>query len=363
MLVTELELKSNLKNYRVYFHAEPDFFSELGARPHTLFIVDARVMDLHGGTTLRALAGKNLIRLEIDEDRKNLDTVQELYAQVMQASPKKNMTVVSIGGGITQDLTGFMASTLYRGVQWVYVPTTLLAQADSCIGAKTSLNFKTYKNLIGTFYPPTEVRVYSGFIRTLAEIDFYSGLGEIGKLHINGGAPSVEAFRRDIPRILAGEESVLLKAVQQALQIKKSYIEEDEFDTGKRNMLNYGHCFGHAIESAVAFAIPHGQAVVLGMVLANRVARQRQLLSAERERYLLEGVLNPIWKTDAQPFQLDSPAMVEKIIAGLKQDKKRIGNDLPVVVVDDDLTMVKLTDVKEAEVAAALQSGWALAHA
>ena len=126
--------------------------------------------------------------LPVREERKTLETVQELYGHFLGRSAKRNMTLISIGGGILQDISGFAASTLYRGINWVFVPTTLLAQADSCIGSKTSLNYQGYKNLLGTFYPPNEVYIYMPFLATQAELDFYSGLGEVVKLHLMGGA-------------------------------------------------------------------------------------------------------------------------------------------------------------------------------
>src|SRR6202044_2708720 len=117
---------------------------------------------------------------------------EHVFDQMILLKPTKKTKIISIGGGITQDVSGFVASTFYRGLNWVYVPTTLLAQADSCMGSKTSLNYKSYKNILGTFYPPHKIYITTSFTSTLQEEDFYSGMGEVAKLHIMGGMQTLD---------------------------------------------------------------------------------------------------------------------------------------------------------------------------
>ena len=273
MCLENLTIKSNIKNYIVHFEKDKNFLENLVKRENTIFIIDKNVYNLHKSNILANIPQDKSIFLDISEEMKNIETACFLYEKIMQFSPRKNLTIISIGGGITQDVTGFVASSLYRGVNWIFVPTTLLAQVDSCIGAKTSLNFKHYKNLVGTFYPPSEIFIYPEFLKTLTREDFYSGVGEMAKLHLMNGEDATKNFVKDLSLIDKLDETILLKYTQNCLKIKKSYIENDEFDTGKRNMLNYGHCFGHAIESSTNFEISHGQAVVLGMILANKEAK------------------------------------------------------------------------------------------
>ena len=273
MCLENLTIKSNIKNYIVHFEKDKNFLENLVKRENTIFIIDKNVYNLHKSNILANIPQDKSIFLDISEEMKNIETACFLYEKIMQFSPRKNLTIISIGGGITQDVTGFVASSLYRGVNWIFVPTTLLAQVDSCIGAKTSLNFKHYKNLVGTFYPPSEIFIYPEFLKTLTREDFYSGVGEMAKLHLMNGEDATKNFVKDLSLIDKLDETTLLKYTQNCLKIKKSYIENDEFDTGKRNMLNYGHCFGHAIESSTNFEISHGQAVVLGMILANKEAK------------------------------------------------------------------------------------------
>lgn len=347
-----LQINSKLRNYKVHFTDNTKFLDDLIQTKNSLFVVDKNLWELHKDTSLAALHDVRKIILEVDEDKKNLETVQILYDEIIKLSPKKNLVLISIGGGILQDLTGFVASTLYRGVKWIFLPSTLLAQDDSCIGAKTSLNYKNYKNLVGTFFAPSEVYIYSGFLKTQKIEDFASGVGEMAKLHLIGGESDTKNFMAAIDGVFDLEDVALLQAIQRSLAIKKSFIEDDEFDEGRRNLLNYGHCFGHAIESSTNFAIPHGQAVVLGMILANLVAKSRGILSAEVEEFLRKKVLNPIVKIDLSEINFDS----QKIIEAMGHDKKNTGSDLALIAMETNYEFFRTVDLKREEALEALQS-------
>ncbi|ETD27579.1 hypothetical protein [Helicobacter canis] len=322
-----LDIQSNIKTYQVYFCENTDFIVELAKLDNVLFMVDSKVYELYKNNVLLALVDKPLILLEIDENHKSLDYVATLYEKIMHFAPKKNIHLISIGGGITQDITGFIASSLYRGVKWSFIPTTLLAQTDSCIGAKTSLNFASYKNLIGTFFPPDSIYIYAPFIDTLDRVDTYSGIGEMAKFHLLCGRDKAREFAEILPK-LTRDEKTLLETISFCLQVKQGYIEEDEFDTGRRNLLNYGHCFGHALESSTNFALPHGLAVVVGMLSANRVARKRDLLTQEEEAYIASNVLCPLLVCDIP--RLD----VESTLQAMAKDKKNTASDnrLPLIM-------------------------------
>ncbi|MBN1532967.1 MAG: 3-dehydroquinate synthase [Spirochaetes bacterium] len=350
MPVDTLRIRSRIRDYTVYFYETTGFLSGLASMPNTVFVVDENVWKLHGSECLARLTDRERLILPIAEERKSLVSVEELYDRIMVKSPKKNLILVSIGGGITQDITGYVASTLYRGIKWIYIPTTLLAQADSCIGAKTSLNYKNYKNLIGTFYPPHEVYIVPHFLDSLGDLDYFSGIGEIAKLHIIGGEGRVKSFIEDLKGLRDRDALALNRAIHAALSIKEGYIEDDEFDSGRRNILNYGHCFGHAIESSTDFAVPHGQAVVLGMILANYVARNRGVLAAETENRILHEVLLPVLYVDPNRVSIDE----DRIVESMKKDKKRIGEGLPLVMPESINSMIKVNDLAESEAREAL---------
>ncbi len=338
-----VEIKSNIKTYKAFFEKNDTFLKDLSELENSVFVIDENVYNLHKNGCLKYIPTEKIIQLEISEEKKNINTVCELYEKIMKFAPRKNLNLVSIGGGITQDLTGFVASTLYRGVNWIFVPTTLLAQVDSCIGAKTSLNFEHYKNLVGTFYPPSKIYIYPEFLNTLTRDDFYSGVGEMAKLHLMNGEDDTKIFVENLSLIDKKDGEILLERTKNCLNIKKSYIEDDEFDTGKRNMLNYGHCFGHAIESSTDFAISHGQAVVLGMILANKMAVKQGLLLPINEKFIYENVLKPVFVVNVPEID------VEKTVDAMKQDKKNLGNGLALVMLTDGYKMVKITDLTEHE--------------
>ncbi len=349
MCIEKLVIKSNIRNYDVFFENDSNFLSNLATKENTIFIIDENVWNLHKNSVLSSISPDRLIIQHVCEEIKNLATVCELYDKIMAFSPRKNLTLVSIGGGITQDITGFVASSLYRGINWIFIPTTLLAQVDSCIGAKTSLNYKNYKNLVGTFYPPSQVHIYPEFLKTLRKEDYYSGVGEMAKLHIMNGEKDTQKFIDSLKAIDELNFDTLLNRTRHCLEIKKSYIEDDEFDIGKRNMLNYGHCFGHAIETSTNFAISHGQAVVLGMILANKIALRQNLMSKDMEEYLYSNVLDAILVVDIPIFN------IEKIIEAMKQDKKNTGNGLALVMLENGYQMTKITNLNPGEVVEVLE--------
>jgi 3-dehydroquinate synthase len=343
-----MKIRSNVRDYAVHFQDGGAFVEGLLRLPQRLFVVDENVWRHWGPTLLAGIPEQDRMIFPVSEERKTLAGVEEVYDRLMARSAKKNVTLVSIGGGIVQDVTGFVASTLYRGIHWVLVPTTLLAQADSCVGSKTSLNYKRFKNLLGTFYPPAEIHLHPPFLRTLSEDDFRSGLGEVAKLHLMGGEETTAAFAAALPALLAREPATLLAAIRRSLEVKLSYMEGDEFDTGRRNLLNYGHCFGHALETVSDYAVPHGQAVVVGMLLANAAAARRGLLARGTAARLAETLLLPTLSVPVRDEHLALPGLV----AAMKQDKKRVGDGLVLVMLRDGHRLEKATDFSEAELSA-----------
>ena len=318
---------------------------------HRLWVVDQRVWDLYA-PVLRPLAGADrIVPVPIHEGCKNLETAQELCGTLMELGVRRQTTLVVVGGGILQDLAGFAASILFRGIPWVFLPTTLLAQADSCIGGKTSLNFQNFKNLLGTFWPPRRVLLAPAFLATLEEEDFFSGLGEVLKLHLMGGEASLAAFEGLQTRLHARDLPALTQAIATSLALKQGYIERDEHDAGPRLLLNFGHCFGHALEAVSGYRLPHGQAVVLGMRLANRVAQGRGLLDAamvQRADRLFQATLK------ARPAARDlDPA---PLLAAMGRDKKRTGQGLALILMRSGFAFEQVQDLTPVEVRAVLEA-------
>lgn len=338
------QITSSIHDYSIHFEADLSFLPPLLAEEGAVFIVDKTVFEMY--PEFASLRGKeNLILLEAIEENKTLAAAEDIFDKLILLKPTKKTKIISIGGGITQDVSGFVASTFFRGMRWIYVPTTLLAQADSCMGSKTSLNYKSYKNILGTFYPPHTIYIATTFTNTLKEEDFYSGMGEVAKLHVMGGMHTLELLESKMTGVHSRNIADILALTQSSMDIKWSYMEHDEFDQGKRNMLNYGHCFGHAIETAVHYKIPHGQAVVIGMILANKVATDKQLISPALNDKLNK-LFFEILKSD---YRMLAHIDNEVIINAMKQDKKRIGSGLPLIMTNEEFGFFKITDMTEAE--------------
>lgn len=235
-----------------------------------------------------------------------------------------------IGGGTVQDSAAFAASVLHRGVRWIFVPTTLLAQGDSCIGSKSSINYGGYKNQLGTFYPPAEVIIDDGFLRTLTPLQVRSGVGEMLHYAVLGGDTVFSVYEGALAngweRLSTHEMSAL---AMQAMAVKRDFIESDEFDADHRRNLNFGHTFGHGLEFASRGQIPHGIAVAYGIALANAYAEQRGILSRstkERVERVIRGLV------DGSELGLVSG---RSVLDGMAKDKKRSNDGVELVLIED----------------------------
>lgn len=265
-----LKIQSILRSYSVYFSGDTDqLISELKVN-NTFFLVDRNVHEKFLSGLLHAEL-KNVILIEANELNKTPDFCLSLIELMVENNIKKSSKLVAIGGGVIQDITSFIASILFRGIDWIFFPTTLLAQADSCIGSKSSINFNLVKNLLGTFNPPSEIYINTKFLNTLSESDIKSGIGEIFHYYYYKNSDYISRMVSEYHRILA-DRSLIEPYIQESLSIKKEMVERDEFDKGPRRVFNYGHTFGHALEALTDYYLNHGQAVTIGMDLANFIS-------------------------------------------------------------------------------------------
>lgn len=304
-------------------------------REGDFLIVDSHVASLHPALhdTLATFPHR---LVEPTESAKSYEALGPVIAQLIERRFTRNNRLVAVGGGIVQDITAFIASILFRGVDWLFFPTNLLAQCDSCIGSKTSINFGAYKNQLGGFYPPAAIFIDVGFLRTLPAREIRSGLGEMMHYFLVSGEPDVAWAE---PRLDAafGSPGVLRELIHRSLAIKQPMIERDEFDEGPRNVFNYGHSFGHALESTTSYAVPHGIAVSFGMDLANCLSARASLMPmAVRNR--VRPLLARIWHgTDLPEIDLD------RFLAALTRDKKNEGAQIKVILTRGPGDMFKTT--------------------
>ncbi len=325
-----LRVQSSLREYPVYSFHHIDAITKAIEQDASAFLfIDKKVWDIHF-----AKWNCQVPKLLFDahEENKTFDALSPYFDYLIRHQIKKNSTLYVIGGGVTQDVGAFIASNLYRGIRLVLIPTTLLAQADSCIGAKNSINYKGYKNLLGNFYAPHEVWLSSEFLTTLSKVDLLSGMGEIVKLdYINGTYPEM-----DFDGLLRSPQS-MHSHVLRSLKIKQGFIEEDEFDRNRRNLLNFGHTFGHAFESVSQYQIPHGTAVVLGMLAATFVSCRLGLAP----KSLFENA-KKMWSALYQEASSQVRIMdVDALISLMKLDKKNTDNDIQFILTKESGMLFK----------------------
>jgi 3-dehydroquinate synthase len=323
--VSDLRIRSHIRDYQVRF--VDDFVEALrrDLRPGDVVIIDRVVRTRYAARLDPVLAEQPQIVLDATEGQKSYQGAMPVIAQLIETGVRKQNRLVAIGGGITQDVTAFIASILYRGVGWLFYPTTLLAQADSCIGSKTSINFGTAKNQLGGFYPPLHIVIDLAFLDTLPESELRSGLGEMAHYFLIDGEASFERFAREAPRSLS-ERATLRGLVAASLAIKQGFIERDEFDQHERQVLNYGHTFGHALESLTDYRVPHGIAVSYGMDLANFISARLGRLPPE-QRLRARRALEWIWR-DTPLGHID----LERYQAALLKDKKNADGKLGLIL-------------------------------
>jgi len=302
------EVKASPFNYKVNFTDQMPTFE-----PHEFVIIDSKLQKYLNGHEFCYV-------IEASEETKTIGTVMGIIKRMSMKSPPSR--VVVIGGGVVQDIGAFASTIFNRGIDWIYWPTTLLAMADSCIGGKSSLNSECAKNKLGTFSSPSIVNINRRFLDTLDFEAIQSGRGEILKLCMIGGALDVYECSDEIQKIKI------------SLIIKRAVIEVDQFDKGIRRALNYGHTIGHALEFTSGFSIPHGIAVVKGMLIENKLFGY----SDPRFERLALSIIN------CQVSPVDS-CILKKV---LLNDKKASRNKLQVPVPNGsgnfDLKYIDVTD-------------------
>ncbi|SDP35286.1 AroB-related putative sugar phosphate phospholyase (cyclizing) [Selenomonas ruminantium] len=334
---------SKSKNYEVHIVNNLDWLK--GDSSNRFYVLDRKVYEIYKNELFSCLPKERMYLMDAREENKTIYTALDVCAAMTVMASKRNTRLVSIGGGIVQDVTGFAANILYRGIAWTFVPTTLLSACDSCIGGKTSLNYDKFKNLLGTFYPPDEIYICSSLFKTLEEGDFLSGLGEVVKFNVMGGDNQLASMEKDMPELLQRAPDKLLPYVKASLEFKKNIIEEDEFDKGTRVLLNYGHTFGHAIEAVTDYAVPHGTAVAMGMVMANRISLSRCMISEEvvhRIEKIIKRII-PLYKNgiDLKAGELE---------VAIHKDKKQIDSNITAILMNNNIDLEIVHDIQSSEI-------------
>ena len=252
------------------------------------------------------------------ESQKSLAFIETIVHQLIEKKADRNTFLVGVGGGVVCDITGFVASIFMRGIPFAFVPTTLLAQVDASIGGKNGVNTSVYKNMIGVFRQPQFILIDLHFLLSLPKEEFIHGMAEVIKHACIYDQSYFEYIENNIASIISLKPPFLYQTIYQSIAIKCAIVGNDLYEQGDRKLLNFGHTLGHPIEQV--YHLPHGQAISIGMIVANRIAEQKNLLesrSASRVQFLLHKTGLPTDSTFVD---------IEKIKTIAKHDKKKQGD-------------------------------------
>ncbi|MBS3820057.1 3-dehydroquinate synthase [bacterium] len=309
-----LDISSPLGKCRVQKVSWRDQVSLL-AKEGVVFVTDSHIHSFLG----ESLPQERTVILEPGEKRKTLSTVEKIYQRFLDWGVDRSWRAVGIGGGVVGDITGFAASTYMRGIPFILIPTTLLSQVDACVGGKTGVNFRGYKNIIGTFSQPQRILLDFDFLHTLPPKEILCGMAEIIK-HALIASPSLFRFlEKEWPRLLALEEDVLEKAVFESLRIKSSVVKGDPKEKNRRRMLNFGHTLAHALEKTTGAS--HGEAVIQGMMWAVRISERKGILS-EKNSQRIQTFLEEIKQFPSEG--LPSLSLSEAVRKDKKKEKENL---------------------------------------
>jgi 3-dehydroquinate synthase len=293
---------------------------ELGLKDKAVIITNPAVSKLYGNVVRQSLidAGYKTIVLEVPdgEEYKSLESAGKLYRQLAEFGAERSTAILALGGGVIGDLAGFTAATYMRGVPLVQLPTTLLAQCDSSIGGKTAVNHGQLKNEIGAFYQPKMTIADISTLKSLPKEEFSGGLAEVIKHAVIKDAIFFKYLEKNLDLLKALDNNVLEAVVAKSAQIKVDVVESDEKDTGLRNILNFGHTVGHAVEAVSSFRVSHGQAVSIGMAAAANLGVELELMDPENATRL-----NNLLGKAGLPTKL--PKMeITQVLQAMRYDKK-----------------------------------------
>lgn len=316
-------------------------------------IADSNTAPLFGDAVCGVLEGhcKQILlhTFPAGEANKTLDTVKEIYKALIEAKFDRKDLLIALGGGVVGDITGYAAATYLRGVDFVQIPTTLIAQSDSSIGGKTGVDFDGYKNMVGAFYMPKLVYMNLSALRSLDDRQFYAGFAEVMKHGLIKDAMFYEWLLENMYEIHDRDMAVLGEMIMRSCTVKKLVVEKDPKEQGDRALLNFGHTIGHAIEKAMNFEMLHGECIAIGMVAAAYISWKHNWLSME-EYYEVRDMFVPF----NLPISIDA-INPEQILELMKSDKKMESGQIKFVLLKKVGKAVIDRTVTDEEIMAAIR--------
>jgi 3-dehydroquinate synthase len=317
-------------------------------------ITDSHVGSLHLPVlhdSLRSAGFESVVAtIPAGEQYKTLATLMPVYDQLLIAKIERGTPILALGGGVVGDMAGFVAATVLRGVPFVQIPTSLLAMVDASVGGKTGVDHTTGKNLIGAFHQPIAVMIDPDVLKTLPPRELRSGLAECIKHDLIRDADAFDRLPSELPAVLALDSAVLAKLIAHNVAIKARVVEADPFEKGERAHLNFGHTFGHAIESVSNFSYAHGEAIALGMCAASFVSAQLGLIDEIARQRIIAAISRAGLPTSGLSLNIDS------VIETMFFDKKVKAGRIRFVLLEKIGRAIIRDDVPPEIVRAALES-------
>ena len=333
------------KNYQIFVGSSilsnlVDFIKKNHNGKKVAVIINDSANRLYGGRISKILESLNPLFISVPsgESSKSREMKEEIEDNLLDNKFGRDSLIIAIGGGVIGDLAGFIASTLNRGIPIIHVPTTLLAMADSSIGGKTGINTKHGKNLIGTFYQPDAVFADMDFLETLPDDEFKSGLGEIIKQGVIQDKDLFDFLEKHSEEILQRKKDALQHIIKRSIELKKQVFELDSNEMGLRQILNFGHTYGHALEAYNNYRMKHGFAVAQGMIVEARLSAMIESLKENDEKRIKELI-----KSFGFPPTVNKDINTQKIIELMSSDKKSKSSK-PRFVIIEKIGKVKTKD-------------------
>ena|SRR3990167_6912318 len=292
--------------------------------------------------------------LPAGEEHKNLDTFSNIIDHCASHYHHRDTTLIALGGGVIGDITGFAAACYHRGVSWIAIPTTLLAQIDASVGGKTAVNHVMGKNLIGAFHPPLAVLVDIHTLDTLPDREFHAGIAEIIKAALICDASFFTWLEENMSKLIARDKNTIFYAIKRSIEIKRDIVMEDEKEKNLRMLLNFGHTFAHAIEKNTGFGQwLHGEAVAYGMLTASILSHQQKRLD-QTDLNRIRNLLTEFGFTQ----QLPKDIAFEDLINTMRSDKKAKSNHLRLILLEKIGCAIIVDDITSP----AIMAAWKTAH-
>tara|TARA_Y100000996_G_scaffold85467_1_gene59295 strand:- start:3127 stop:4191 length:1065 start_codon:yes stop_codon:yes gene_type:complete len=291
----------------------------------------------------------NVITLKQGENSKSFSSYQRILNKLLDLKFDRSDTLIALGGGVVGDITGFCAATYLRGIDYIQIPSTLLAQVDSSVGGKTAINVKQGKNLIGSFYNPKLVLISTNFLKTLSENEYKSGLGEILKYAFIGNKKLKKIIESNTNKINKRDDKILKIIIEESIKTKSKIVTLDEKENDIRAILNFGHTFGHAIEAHNKYKnITHGAAITLGMVIASKIS----FFEGHIKDYQLDNIINMI---DSLGLSSDhGKYKYSNLKKYFLSDKKVTNGELNLILIDKKFNAFKTSKFNQKNIIKAL---------